>query len=90
MKAVADDEALIGSSMLPLDCPERFYVVPLRAIKNVSLFRLSTLTSFKADEFIHRNLGHSKKSCSSRSLPCLEIPSRLQDTTAISINTDCI
>lgn len=33
VKAVADDEALIGSSMLPLDWPERFYVVPLRAIQ---------------------------------------------------------
>lgn len=31
--AVADDEALIGSTMLPLERPERFYVVPLTAIQ---------------------------------------------------------
>lgn len=33
VRAVADDEALIGSTMLPLERPERFYVVPLTAIQ---------------------------------------------------------
>lgn len=33
VKAVANDEALIGSTMLPLERPERFYVVPLTAIQ---------------------------------------------------------
>lgn len=33
VKAVANDEALIGSTMLPLDRPERFYVVPLTTIQ---------------------------------------------------------
>lgn len=33
VKAVANDEALIGSSMLPLDRLERFYVVPLTTIQ---------------------------------------------------------
>ena len=32
-RSVADDEALIGSTMLPLERPERFYVVPLTAIQ---------------------------------------------------------
>ena len=33
VRAVADDEALIGSTMLPLERPERFYVVPLTEIR---------------------------------------------------------
>ena len=33
VSAVADDEALIGSTMLPLERPERFYVVPLTEIR---------------------------------------------------------
>ena len=33
VKAVANDEALIGSTMLPLERPERFYVVLLTAIQ---------------------------------------------------------
>lgn len=45
VEAVADNEALLGSTMLPLPRPERFYAVPLTEIKEYFL-----ISSAKFDE----------------------------------------
>ena len=48
VEAVASDEALIGSTMLPLPRPERFYVVPLAEIKEYFLISPSKFEELQA------------------------------------------
>lgn len=90
VKAVANDEALIGSTMLPLERPERFYVVPLTEIQEYFVICPRTLTRFKENASSRKNHGRSRKFCSNRSSRCLVIPFLLQPITAISVNTDFI
>lgn len=90
VKAVANDEALIGSTMLPLERPERFTWCRSQKSKNISWFRPRTLTRFKENASSRKNHGRSRKSCSNRSSRCLGIPFLLQPITAISVNTDFI